>query len=128
MLSRSTGSLLALSILFLFFSACPEVKDTRPTDYRVSLEWSKNEKKVESALSGKKYITEDFLNACIFFQRLTGIKISGDLSYIGLTPTNKSRDDFVRVQKWYAENKAKLCWDEQSGSVKLCKDISPSKR
>jgi hypothetical protein len=86
----------------------------------VSVEWGKNERVVEMVLAGKSDVTEDYDRACIFFQRLTGIKISGNLSYVGVMPDSHSAEDFRKIKLWYKNNRQKLCWDWNSESVKAC--------
>jgi hypothetical protein len=121
MLSKFVVSAL---LLFLIVTAegCPSRHEATVVsqDDRVEAEWNRHANVIERVLAGKGNVTGDYLMACIFFQKLTGISISGEMNYDGWTPDDRSREDFRRVEQWYVQNRDKLCWDENARSVRLC--------
>src|SRR6185369_2943597 len=72
--------------------------------------WKQKEAIVSSALNGITMGDRQYLDACIFFERTTGITLRGDGTYFGWAPNEHTREDFKCVQEWYKHNKGKLCW------------------
>jgi len=89
-------------------------------DSRIRSEWAKNIYIIEKDLAGKRPIGEEFIDACIFFQRLTGIEISGTMSFDGWMPNRDSARGLSEVKIWYKKNKKLLCWNEEIRSVVRC--------
>lgn len=81
--------------------------------------WKKHERVMEGALAGRPHVIEKFGAACSFFTRLSGIEIRGNGSFFGWLPNQDTAVDFEKVKIWYAENKDRLYWDEQSKSVQV---------
>ena len=114
---------LSISLVLLFLLvACSDKNPTggRP-DPKIEWQWRRNEEIVQAALSGKSNLDENFDKACIFFERLTGISISGDMTFEGFVPSEQAPEDFARIKIWYKKNQRKLCWNSEISTVELCR-------
>ena len=117
------------AMLTLLLSSCYEKREARvlkefagpakPGDAEAL--WKSHERIMQDALAGKPYSIEEFGAACTFFTELTGIEIRGNGSYFGWLPNEYTAEDFERVRDWYVVNKDKLCFDEQTVSVMVCR-------
>jgi hypothetical protein len=80
--------------------------------------WQKHETVVELAIKGQQR-NEEFLEACLFFERVAGISIHVNIFTLGAVPEAEAANDLKLIRDWYRQNHARLYWDEASGQVKV---------
>lgn len=108
----------SVAVIVLF--ACSPVRES--SDDKVRDEWAKRELVVYRALNKKGYEDLEYVAACRFFQKLTGIEIKNDITPEGLMPTTQAQQDFSRIKEWYKKNHDNLCWNGEVASIELCPD------
>ena len=80
--------------------------------------WRRHEAVVVQALQGRQK-DDEFERAVAFFADVTGIEIEVNIFTFGFLPEPGTAEDFERVREWYARNKDRLYFDEDSLSVKV---------
>lgn len=80
--------------------------------------WKKHETAVEHAVKGKQR-NDEFGEACLFFEQLTGISIHANIFTLGYAPEPEAKNDLKLIRAWYRENRERLYWDETAGTVKV---------
>jgi hypothetical protein len=108
-----------MGALLVVAAGCPRWQESFASQ-QIKVEWDRHANVIEAVLAGKEDVTGDYLVACIFFERLTGISIRGEMNYDGWMPNKHSKEDFERVKEWYVKNHGKLCWNSNTKSVVLC--------
>lgn len=87
-------------------------------DPRAAAIWQKQEAVFKMALEGHQE-NDDFLEACGFFERITGLVLRLNYFTFGALPTRESNQDLKLIQSWYKSNGHCLHWDEPSRMVKV---------
>ena len=82
-------------------------------------EWRKNERVLDVVVARGEFEPEQFLKAVIFFEKTTGLGISGNTTTFGFLPDKKTASNFAKIKKWCHKNCSDLCWDDKLQSVKL---------
>ena len=59
------------------------------------------------------------MEACKFFEELTGIPIRGEGTFVGWLPNEHTAEDLEAVREWYSMNRDRLYWDEETRSIKI---------
>jgi hypothetical protein len=91
----------------------------------VTAVWQGHEEAFQEAMRGYQK-NDNFEQACVFFERLTGLKMHVELSTIGFLTTPESANDLARLRAWYRINKHRLFWDESTQAVRI-KPLVPSR-
>lgn len=73
--------------------------------------WRYHEAVVTSAAKGENVDLDEFETASEFFQRVAGIPIPGDGSYIGWHPTTETVKIVEPLRRWYEVYGDDLYWD-----------------
>jgi len=82
--------------------------------------WSKNEKIIVAATTGKKFDLEEFEIACDFFYDVAEISVPGDHSYaVDWYPIPETASALPEIQTWYLLNGDRLHWDSENEEVVL---------
>jgi hypothetical protein len=82
--------------------------------------WREHERVVIDAAAGRRVHLDDFADAVLFFERLTGIYVPSEHSTLIDAMPNKDTASAVEpLRRWYQENKYDLYWDEQRREVRL---------
>lgn len=113
---RAIGLLVILGFTTLAFASC-RTPDPLP-DRRVVEIWNRNEQAVEKAIGGYQK-DDEFLDACTFFERVTGIEIHVNMFTLGVLPEPEAKDDLKKIRAWFAANRDRLYWDEMDRSVRV---------
>lgn len=80
--------------------------------------WKKHEEVVERAIKGEQR-DDEFGDACLFFEQVTGISIHVNIFTLGYAPEAEAVNDLKLIKAWYRENHARLYWDEATKTVKV---------
>ncbi len=89
-------------------------------DSLIEAEWNRNVAAIEAAVNGGSVTEEEFAKACLFFERLTGISVSTDMTYVGMVATDDTGNDLLQVKQWLKTYKHQLCWNSSSQTTELC--------
>jgi hypothetical protein len=108
----------SLGLLMVLFWTCASPPVEVQPDPRAIRAWHVHESNLASAVAGIS-VNDDFDEACLFFEQLTGISVHANLSTIGALPTEETRQDLEKIRRWYKENKHRLYWDASTNSVRL---------
>ena len=87
-------------------------------DPKAAAIWHKNERVFRRALNGHQR-NDEFDQACLFFEHMTGVELHLNYFTLGTLPTAESGKDFARIQAWYKINKSRLYWDKSTRSVEV---------
>lgn len=87
-------------------------------DPRAAAIWKKQEAVFMMALGGHQE-NDDFLEACGFFEGITGVVLHLNYFTFGALPTRESNQDLKLIKSWYKSNGHCLHWDESSKKVKI---------
>ena len=87
--------------------------------------WKKHEAVVERAIKGEQK-DDEFGEACLFFEQVTGISIHVNIFTLGYIPEAEAANDLKLIKAWYRENHARLYWDEATKTVKVKSSRSKS--
>jgi hypothetical protein len=109
---------LLVVMLFLLTCANQHQRPMPSVDPRVAEVWERNDMIVERALKGDQE-GDNFVQACEFFEHLTGVKVHINFFTLGISPTRETRADLEKVRVWYRVNKNRLYWDSATRSVRL---------
>ena len=104
-------------ILAILFVASSLLQGCSRVDPRVEHVWLEHEQTVEKALGNEPISLDEFDEACLFFQNLTGIPARVELNYLGAMPTHHTPEDLLLWREWYEDHKYKLYWNERTGTV-----------
>lgn len=75
---------------------------------------------VEAAARGEPVDLKDFRKAAVFFDELTRITVPGEHSpLIDWMPNKDTASALLPLRRWYAKNRDRLYWDDQSKRVRL---------
>jgi len=80
--------------------------------------WRRHEAVVVRALQGHQE-DDELERALLFFADLTGIEIDANFFTLGVLPGPGSARDLEQLRVWYARNKERLYFDEDSLSVEV---------
>jgi len=83
--------------------------------------WQRNEAVVVQAIQGHQE-DDEFERAVAFFTDVTGIEIDVNIYTLGMLPGPRAEKDLQRIRTWYAANKDRLFFDQDTLAVK----VSPS--
>lgn len=82
--------------------------------------WHQHERVISDIALGKRVNLDEFHEAVLFFEKLTDITVPSDHSiFIDSMPTEDTATALGPLRGWYAKNKHRLYWDEESNEVKL---------
>jgi hypothetical protein len=109
-----------LLLAIAFAMACA----TGATDARVEQTWKHHETVFAAALVGPSE-EQEFLDACTFFEELTGIRLNLEIFTMGALPTSESKNDLERLRAWHRKNRELLYWDIVTNSVRIKADTQP---
>ena len=91
----------------------------RPVVQSVEVIWRSKERIIQAALEGGEVSEEGYMEACEFFERLTGIPIRGKGTFVGWLPNEHTAEDLQAVRAWYSVNRDRLYIDEETQSVEV---------
>ena len=74
---------------------------------------------VELAKEGQQPNEDAFVDACLFFERLTGISIHVHIYTFGFLPEAEAARDLELIRAWYQANSSRLYWDEATSTVRV---------
>ncbi len=80
--------------------------------------WKKHEAAVERALKGQQK-DDEFVDACLFFEQLTGVSIHVNMFTFGFIPEREAPQDLKLIRAWYKKNHSRLYWDEATETVRV---------
>lgn len=82
--------------------------------------WHQHERVLSDIAMEKRVDLDEFHEAVLFFEKLTNITVPSDHSmFIDSMPTQDTATALAPLKGWYAKNKDRLYWDEESNEVKL---------
>lgn len=114
-----TVSRVIVLVIFILSASCGQRVKIDPADAaKAEVLWQQHEDAVVRALHGVSR-GEEFGEACLFFQKLTGIQIHGDGSFVGWLPTPGAEQDLQHLRLWHRKNRGRIYWDAESHSVKI---------
>lgn len=97
---------------------CGHSRDLSALDPKAVAVWHKHEAVFKKALGGYQE-NDEFLQACIFFEKVTGLHMHVNYSTVGALPIPETDQDLRRLQSWYEINKKRLYWDKAAQEVKV---------
>lgn len=80
--------------------------------------WQRHEAVVVQALQGHQE-DDEFERAVAFFADVTGIEIDVNIYTLGMLPGPRAEKDLQRIRSWYAANKDRLFFDQDTLLVKV---------
>jgi len=107
-------SIISVGLLF----GCWRPKESSALDSRAIAVWHEHEVVFRAALNGHQE-DDKFDQACLFFEKTTGLHMHVNYFTLGILPTSETDQDLVRIQAWYEANKHRLYWDESTHAVKV---------
>ena len=82
--------------------------------------WHQHERVLSDIAMGKRVNLDEFHEAVLFFEKITNITVPSDHSmFIDSMPTQDTASSLEPLRGWYAKNKQRLYWDDESNEVKL---------
>ncbi len=82
--------------------------------------WKGHEKVMEDVVNGGgDGSLQEFMDSALFFSELTGIDARVDGSYVGLHPTEHTKDDLELWRIWFKENRSRIFWNHEAQMVEL---------
>lgn len=82
--------------------------------------WAQHESVLAGAIAGQPWDSDQLLEACIFFEDVTGIEVSVNLSsYAGPIPLAGAAEDLQKIREWYGENAGRMYFDRETQSVQV---------
>jgi len=114
-----TKTLFVVTILLCSIGiACPS-SDSASREKAQQI-WLRNESVVESVVKHEKIDPNRLWPAVLFLQQVSGIAVPGEFStVIDFYPTAETAKAIRPLRAWYAANKDRLYFDEETQSVKL---------
>jgi hypothetical protein len=82
--------------------------------------WKEHERVVIDAANGRRIDLNEFSEATLFFERLTGINVPSEHStFVDAIPNKNTGSALEPLRCWYEENRDRLYWDDQRREVML---------
>jgi hypothetical protein len=97
---------------------CGHSRGSSALDQRAAAVWDKHEAVFKKALGGYQK-DDEFIRACVFFEKVTGLHMHVNYSTVGALPTQETDQDLQRLQSWYKINKERLYWNDVEQEVKV---------
>ncbi len=94
-------------------------KPQRSTPDSVESMWHSHEVVIQAALDGGPVFEDRYMEACKFFEELTGIPVRGEGTFVGWMPNEHTAEDLRAIHEWYSINRDRLYWDDGTKSIKI---------